>query len=132
MRSRYVNNTRNCFNEALMQDVVSMVRGHRTTPTVSLDSQYLPSRTLFASRWGRTFSEPCRHGTRRYVSMSHYFALIIDTFTGDFLQKPAYAYMTRCALMLNRIHWPSPTRKMFGAKLSGHGSRLPMGIMGPM
>lgn len=76
MRSRYVNNTRNCFNEALMQDVVSMVRGHRTTPTVSLDSQYLPSRTLFASRWGRTFSEPCRHGTRRYVSMSHYFALI--------------------------------------------------------
>ena len=76
MRSRYVNNTRNCFNEALMQDVVSMVRGHRTTPTVSLDSHYLPSRTLFASRWGRTFSEPCRHGTRRYVSMSHYFALI--------------------------------------------------------
>ena len=76
MRSRYVNNTRNCFNEALMQDVVSMVRGHSTTPTVSLDSQHLPSRTLFASRWGRTFSEPCRHGTRRYVSMSHYFALI--------------------------------------------------------
>lgn len=133
MRSRYVNNTRNCFNEALMQDVVSMVRGHRTTPTtVSLDSQYLPSRTLFGSRWGRTFSEPCRHGTRRYVSMSHYFALIINTFTGDLLQKPAYI-MLWCALMLNRIHWPSPTRKMFGAKLSGHGSgRLPMGIMGPM